>query len=120
MKVLLVHNFYQSSSPSGEDAVYRNEAGLLRSREVAVVQYERHNDGISGPLNKAKAVSVRSGRNRHTVKSRGSSKKKNPISPIFITSGISSHPLHIMPAKKPGSLLCRHCTISGCSVQTVY
>lgn len=57
MKVLLVHNFYQSSSPSGEDAVYRNEAALLRSRKVAVIQYERHNDRISGPLNKAKAVS---------------------------------------------------------------
>jgi glycosyltransferase involved in cell wall biosynthesis len=57
MKVLLVHNFYQSSSPSGEDAVYRNEAALLRSGEVTVVQYERHNDRISGILNRAKTVS---------------------------------------------------------------
>jgi glycosyltransferase involved in cell wall biosynthesis len=57
MKVLLVHNFYQSSSPSGEDAVYRNEVALLRSKEVAVVLYEKHNDRISGTLNRAKTVS---------------------------------------------------------------
>jgi len=46
LKVLLVHNFYQSSSPSGEDAVFRNEAGLLRSKGVEVVTYERHNDDL--------------------------------------------------------------------------
>ncbi len=33
MKVLLAHNFYQSSSPSGEDAVYRSEAALLKGRD---------------------------------------------------------------------------------------
>jgi len=56
MKVLLAHNFYQSSSPSGEDAVYRNEVELLRSREVAVVSYERHNDEISGALDRIKTT----------------------------------------------------------------
>jgi hypothetical protein len=25
MKILLAHNFYRSSAPSGEDMVYRNE-----------------------------------------------------------------------------------------------
>lgn len=56
MKVLLAHNFYQSSSPSGEDVVYRNEAELLKSRAVEVVSYERHNDDISGTFGKIEAT----------------------------------------------------------------
>lgn len=47
MKILLLHNFYQSSSPSGEDGVYRNEVELLRKNGVDVVIYERHNDEIN-------------------------------------------------------------------------
>ncbi len=54
MKVLLTHNFYQSSSPSGENAVHRNEAELLRNRGIEVILYEKHNDEISGTLNKIK------------------------------------------------------------------
>ena len=48
MKILLVHNFYQSSSPSGEDAVFRVEKELLENRGsgVRVATYERHNDEI--------------------------------------------------------------------------
>jgi len=46
MKVLLAHNFYQTSSPSGEDTVFRNEIELLRKNGVDVVLYERHNDEI--------------------------------------------------------------------------
>lgn len=50
MKVLLVHNFYQSSSPSGEDAVFRNEVDLLRKKGVEVVTYEKYNDDLlKGP-----------------------------------------------------------------------
>ena len=45
MKVLLGHNFYRSSSPSGEDSVYRNERQLLE-RHVEVIPYERYNDDI--------------------------------------------------------------------------
>lgn len=45
MKILLAHNFYRSSAPSGEDAVYRNERALLE-RHAEVVAYERHNDDI--------------------------------------------------------------------------
>ncbi|MDP3597388.1 MAG: glycosyltransferase, partial [Nitrospirota bacterium] len=45
MKVLLAHNFYRSSAPSGEDAVYRNERALLE-RHCEVVPYERFNDNI--------------------------------------------------------------------------
>lgn len=45
MKVLLAHNFYRSSAPSGEDSVYRNEK-LLLEKEVDVVTFERYNDDI--------------------------------------------------------------------------
>jgi glycosyltransferase involved in cell wall biosynthesis len=46
MKVLLVHNFYRSSAPSGEDIAYTNERCLLEERGVEVVRYERHNDDL--------------------------------------------------------------------------
>jgi glycosyltransferase involved in cell wall biosynthesis len=50
LKILLTHNFYQSSSPSGEDAVYGHEAEMLRSRDVEIIRCERHNDEIKNPL----------------------------------------------------------------------
>jgi glycosyltransferase involved in cell wall biosynthesis len=55
MKVLLINNFYQSSAPSGEDAVFGNELELLRRNGVEVVSYVRHNDDIlkQGILEKA-------------------------------------------------------------------
>jgi len=40
----MVHNFYQSSAPSGEDAAFRNEVGLLRENGVEVIMYKKHND----------------------------------------------------------------------------
>jgi glycosyltransferase involved in cell wall biosynthesis len=46
MKVLLVHNFYRSSAPSGEDAVYRTERTLLEQSGIQVVPFERYNDDI--------------------------------------------------------------------------
>jgi glycosyltransferase involved in cell wall biosynthesis len=46
MKVLLVHNYYQSSSPSGEDEVFKAEKELLKAKGIRVVTYERHNDEI--------------------------------------------------------------------------
>jgi glycosyltransferase involved in cell wall biosynthesis len=48
MKILLVHNFYQSSSPSGEDAVFRNEHELFKKNGIDVITYEKHNDDIKG------------------------------------------------------------------------
>ena len=47
MKVLLAHNFYRSSAPSGEDSAYRNERQLLE-RHFPVIAYERFNDDIDG------------------------------------------------------------------------
>ena len=48
MKILLVHNHYQSSSPSGEDGVFEAERRLLKSREknINVITYEKYNDDI--------------------------------------------------------------------------
>jgi glycosyltransferase involved in cell wall biosynthesis len=45
LKVLLAHNFYRSSAPSGEDNVFRNERALLGSR-LEVVEFIRRNDDI--------------------------------------------------------------------------
>lgn len=46
MKVLLVHNFYGSSSPSGENRAFLDEADLLRRHGHAVVEFTRHSDDI--------------------------------------------------------------------------
>ncbi len=48
MKILLAHNFYRSSSPSGEDAVYKNERALI-CEHADVVTYERYSDDIGSP-----------------------------------------------------------------------
>lgn len=45
MKVLLSHNFYRSSAPSGEDLVFRNERSLLEAAAEAVC-FIRNNDDI--------------------------------------------------------------------------
>ena len=46
LKVLIGHNYYRSSAPSGEDAVFENEQRLLVSRGVEVIPFTRHNDDI--------------------------------------------------------------------------
>lgn len=46
MKVLIVHNFYQSFSPSGEDIVFQSEKKLLKNAGIEVVTFEKHNDEI--------------------------------------------------------------------------
>lgn len=46
MKILLGHNFYRSSAPSGEDNVYRNERQLLESKGLDIVSFEKFNDDL--------------------------------------------------------------------------
>lgn len=46
MTVLLAHNFYRSSAPSGEDLVYRSERALLEENGIKVIPYEKFNDAI--------------------------------------------------------------------------
>ncbi len=50
MRILLGHNFYQSSAPSGEDVVYHSERALLAHAGHEVICFERHNDDISTSL----------------------------------------------------------------------
>jgi glycosyltransferase involved in cell wall biosynthesis len=45
MRILLAHNFYRSSAPSGEDAVYLNERQLLE-KHFDVIRFEKYNDDI--------------------------------------------------------------------------
>lgn len=46
MRILLLHNHYQSASPSGEDIAFENERQLLQSAGHEVITYSRHNDSI--------------------------------------------------------------------------
>lgn len=47
MKVLLCHNYYRSSAPSGEDSVFRNERDMLQRNETDTFLFERYNDDIN-------------------------------------------------------------------------
>ncbi len=57
MRVLLVHCFYRSSAPSGEDSVYRNEKKLLEDHGYDVITYEKYNDDLDNlsPIKKMAA-----------------------------------------------------------------
>lgn len=61
MKILLVHNFYGSTAPSGENQVFESERVLLESRGHVVNTFTRHSDeircsGVSGMLKGALAT----------------------------------------------------------------
>lgn len=46
MKVLLIHNKYRTSAPSGEDIAVANERRMLENRGVKVFAFERCNDDL--------------------------------------------------------------------------
>jgi glycosyltransferase involved in cell wall biosynthesis len=46
MRVLLVHNFYGSENPSGENVAFLAERALLQRRGIEVVRFERSSDQI--------------------------------------------------------------------------
>lgn len=46
MKILLVHNYYGSAAPSGENQVFETEGKLLRQRGHDVSEFVRHSDSI--------------------------------------------------------------------------
>lgn len=46
MKILICHNYYRSSAPSGEDAVAENEISLLKEYGHEVITYTKHNDEL--------------------------------------------------------------------------
>jgi glycosyltransferase involved in cell wall biosynthesis len=47
MKILVVHNRYRATAPSGENAVVDQEASVLSSRGHDVVLFQRHSDDIA-------------------------------------------------------------------------
>lgn len=48
MRILLIHNYYGSSAPSGENKVFEAEKAMLEKRGHEVVVYTRHSDEIRG------------------------------------------------------------------------
>ncbi|MBF0454242.1 MAG: glycosyltransferase family 4 protein [Magnetococcales bacterium] len=46
MKILLVHNYYGSAAPSGENSVYEAEVALLRQHGHQVIEWTRHSDDL--------------------------------------------------------------------------
>ena len=58
MKVLLAHNFYQSTSPSGEDMVFNNELKLLKRNNINVIEYTKYNDIVEDNIDKIKTSFV--------------------------------------------------------------
>lgn len=48
VKILLVHNYYGSTAPSGENQVFEAERIMLRSRGHDVTEFTRHSDEIRG------------------------------------------------------------------------
>lgn len=57
MRIALIHNFYRSTAPSGEDIVVREEQRLLESRGNEIVGYFARSDELDGrPLATAVAA----------------------------------------------------------------
>jgi len=46
LKILLIHNFYGSSAPSGENTAYLAERELLKKYGHEVIEFTRHSDDI--------------------------------------------------------------------------
>jgi glycosyltransferase involved in cell wall biosynthesis len=55
MRILVVHNRYRPTAPSGENAVVDQESSALSSRGHDVVLYQRHSEDIAGwsPMRRA-------------------------------------------------------------------
>ena len=56
MKILLVHNYYGSSAPSGENKVFEAEHAMLEKHGHEVSVYTRHSDEIRGGLGGAESL----------------------------------------------------------------
>jgi len=51
MRILIVHNYYGSSAPSGENKVFEAEKAMLEKHGHEVIVYTRHSDEIRGTCN---------------------------------------------------------------------
>jgi len=54
--ILMVHNYYQSHAPSGEDSVFREDEKLLQSKGHKITLFTRHSDVIKEFLLPRKAA----------------------------------------------------------------
>lgn len=50
MKILIVHNFYKTSAPSGENNIVLEEINALRARGHEVIEYFKYNDDLQSNL----------------------------------------------------------------------
>ena len=48
MRILLAHNYYRTSAPSGEDIAFINEKAMLQDSNLDVQSYEKFNDKLIG------------------------------------------------------------------------
>jgi len=58
VKVLLIHNRYRTSAPSGEDGAVLNERSMLQKRGVEVSMFDRCNDDIDDSTLLAKSATA--------------------------------------------------------------
>jgi glycosyltransferase involved in cell wall biosynthesis len=58
MRVLVVHNRYRTSAPSGEDVAVRNERQMLAANGVEVAAFDRCNDDIDDSTVMAQAAAA--------------------------------------------------------------
>lgn len=72
MKILLVHNFYRSGAPGGEDVVFAQEKSLLEAAGHEVITYTRSNDEMNerNPLDVLRTIAGLR-RSRRTVRELG-------------------------------------------------
>ena len=72
MKILLVHNFYRSGAPGGEDVVFAQEKSLLEAAGHEVITYTRSNDEMNerNPLDALRTLAGLR-RSRRTVRELG-------------------------------------------------
>ena len=72
MRILLIHNFYRSGTPGGEDAVFRQERALLEQAGVEVITYERSNDEVDeGDVTQVARTALRMGWSRPVYRELG-------------------------------------------------
>ena len=115
MRVLLAHNFYRSSAPSGEDEVVRSEQRLLLENGVEVIPFVRHNDDLAPALRRAGCVVLERLVVRVGRRCAECSPSTGPTSPISTTRFRRSRPPLMTPAAKPECRWCRRCTTTACS-----
>ncbi|MDW3094196.1 MAG: glycosyltransferase family 4 protein [Gammaproteobacteria bacterium] len=48
MRILLAHNFYRTTAPSGEDIAYSNEKEMLSNSGLNIATFEKFNDDLEG------------------------------------------------------------------------